>query len=68
MKCPTCGAPKLMQDTRDVTYTYKGESTTFPAVSGKFCLACGESILDEEESHRTMDLMLAFNNKKVRTA
>lgn len=63
MKCPTCGAPKLIQDTRDVTYTYKGESTILPTVSGKFCPACDESILDAEESRRTMDLMLAFNKQ-----
>lgn len=34
MKCPACGAAKLAHDTRDLAYTYKGESTTVPAVAG----------------------------------
>jgi HTH-type transcriptional regulator/antitoxin MqsA len=63
MKCPTCGAANLLHDTRDVTYTYKGESTLLTEVTGEFCPACDESILDAAESRRTMDLMLAFNKQ-----
>lgn len=63
MKCPTCGAANLVHDTRDVPYTYKGESTVLTAVTGDFCHACDESILDAAESRRTMDLMLAFNKQ-----
>lgn len=63
MKCPACGAGKLVRDTRDVTYTYKGESTVLPHVTGDFCPACDESILDAAESRRTMNLMLAFNKQ-----
>jgi HTH-type transcriptional regulator/antitoxin MqsA len=36
MKCPVCGAAELVPDTRDVTYSYKGESTVIPAVSGNY--------------------------------
>lgn len=63
MKCPACGAGKLVRDTRDVTYTYKGESTVLPHVTGDFCPACDESILDAVESRRAMNLMLAFNKQ-----
>ena len=63
MKCPACGARKLVRDTRDVTYTYKGESTILPHVTGDFCPACDESILEAAESQRTMNLMLAFNKQ-----
>ena len=63
MKCPSCGAAKLVRDTRDVPYTYKGETTVLPQVAGDFCPACDESILDAAESRRTMDLMLAFNKQ-----
>ena len=63
MKCPTCAAAELLHDTRDMPYTYKGESTIIPAVTGDFCPACDESILDVEESRRTMNLMLAFNKQ-----
>ena len=63
MKCPSCGAAKLVHDTRDVRYTYKGESTVLPQVTGDFCPACDESVLDAAESRRTMNLMLAFNKE-----
>lgn len=63
MKCPVCGAAELVHDTRDVNYTYKGESTVIPAVSGDFCPACDESILGADESRRTMALMLEFNKQ-----
>ncbi len=63
MKCPNCGAARLVHDTRDMPYTYKGESTILPQVTGDFCLACDESILDASESRRTMELMSAFNKE-----
>ena len=63
MKCPSCGAAELARDTRDLTYTYKGASTTLPGVTGAFCRACGESVLDASESQRTMALMQAFSRK-----
>ncbi|WGS85826.1 type II TA system antitoxin MqsA family protein [Methylomonas sp. UP202] len=63
MKCPSCGAAELMKDTRDLEYTYKGESTVIPDVTGKFCPACDEVITDAEESRRTMALMMEFNKQ-----
>ena len=63
MKCPSCGASNLVHDTRDLPYTYKGETTILPQVTGNFCPACDESILDAEESRRTMSLMLEFNKQ-----
>jgi HTH-type transcriptional regulator/antitoxin MqsA len=46
MKCPNCGAAHLVHDTRDVPYSYKGEATTIPGVTGDFCPACTEIVLD----------------------
>lgn len=63
MKCPSCGAKKMVRETRDVPYIYKGESTLLPQVMGEFCAACDESVLDAAESRRTMNLMLAFNKQ-----
>lgn len=63
MKCPNCGAANLVHDTRDVLYAYKGETTILPQVTGDFCPACGESVLDAAESRRTMNLMLEFNRQ-----
>lgn len=45
MKCPVCGAAKLIHDTRDLPYTYKGETTLIAAVTGDFCPSCSEAIL-----------------------
>jgi HTH-type transcriptional regulator/antitoxin MqsA len=63
MKCPSCAAAELMHDTRDMPYTYKGESTIIPAVTGDFCPACDESVLNADESRRTMNFMLEFNKQ-----
>ena len=67
MKCPVCGAAKLIHDTRDLPYTYKGETTVIAAVTGDFCPACAESILDAAESNRVMREMRAFS-KQVNAA
>lgn len=63
MKCPLCAKAKLIRSTRDIQYTYKGESTTIPSVSGDFCPACEELILDRNESMRIGALMKDFNKE-----
>jgi HTH-type transcriptional regulator/antitoxin MqsA len=67
MKCPVCGAAELIHDTRDLPYTYKGETTLIAAVPGDFCPACAESVLDAAESDRVMREMRAFS-KQVNAA
>jgi len=67
MKCPICGAAELIHDTRDLPYTYKGETTHIAAVTGDFCPACAESVLDALESDRVMREMRAFS-KQVNAA
>ncbi|WP_429500561.1 type II toxin-antitoxin system MqsA family antitoxin (plasmid) [Robbsia andropogonis] len=67
MKCPVCGAAELIHDTRDLPYTYKGESIVIAAVTGDFCPACAESVLDAKESNRVMREMRAFS-KQVNAA
>jgi HTH-type transcriptional regulator / antitoxin MqsA len=57
MKCAACGAAELVHDIRDTPYTYKGESTTLPAVNGDFCPACSEVVLEANESRRINTLM-----------
>ena len=63
MKCPVCGAAELTHDTRDLPYTYKGETTVITAVEGEYCPACAESILNVAESHRVMCEMSAFSRQ-----
>ncbi len=63
MKCPLCGHPDLIHDTREKTYTYKGESTIIPSVTGDFCPSCGETVLDKDEAVRVNASMLEFNKQ-----
>ncbi|WP_339488821.1 type II toxin-antitoxin system MqsA family antitoxin [Pseudomonas sp. EL_65y_Pfl2_R95] len=63
MKCPVCGAAHLVRDSRDVPYTYKSETTVVTKVTGDFCPACGESVLDAAESDRVMREMRAFSKQ-----
>ena len=63
MKCPICAEAELVHDTRDLSYTYKGESTSIPWVTGDFCPACGESVLGAAESTRVSAMMLDFNKQ-----
>ena len=60
MKCPVCGAADLIHDTRDLPYTYKGETIVIASVTGDFCAACAESVLDAGESDRVMQAMREF--------
>ena len=63
MKCPICGNAELVHDIRDIPYTYKGETTIIPTVTGDFCPACGEVVLTMAESTRVSALMLEFNKQ-----
>jgi HTH-type transcriptional regulator/antitoxin MqsA len=60
MKCPACGGAELLRDRRDVPYVYKGESTEIPALTGDFCPACAEVVLDASESDRYGAAVKAF--------
>ena len=63
MKCPSCGAAELIRDTRDMPYTYKGETTTIALVTGDFCAACDEVILNREHGDRYSELIGLFQRK-----
>ena len=63
MKCPVCGGAELVHDTRDLPYTYKGQTTTIEAVQGDYCPACAEVLTGPEESQRVSQAMLAFNKR-----
>ena len=63
MKCPSCGVAKLVRDTRDLPYVYKGEKTNIPSVTGDFCGACGEGVFDAAQSRRVSMLMREFTKQ-----
>ncbi|WP_372071244.1 type II toxin-antitoxin system MqsA family antitoxin [Tistrella mobilis] len=60
MKCPVCGAAELVHDTRDQTFTYKGETAVISRVVGDYCPACGESLTAPDETDRVMREMRDF--------
>ncbi|KAG8153504.1 type II toxin-antitoxin system MqsA family antitoxin [Burkholderia catarinensis] len=60
MKCPACGDAQLIRDTRNVTYTCHGHSTLIPHITGDFCPACGESVLDIENASRLGEAVTQF--------
>ncbi|NZD46864.1 type II TA system antitoxin MqsA family protein [Sphaerotilus sulfidivorans] len=62
------GSGRLLVDLCNrAPYTYKGETTTIPAVTADFCPACDESITDMAETERVMREMQAFH-KQVNAA
>ena len=63
MKCPTCSAADLVRDTRDLPYTFKGQTLVISSVTGDFCPACDEAVLGAAESDRVMTEMRAFYNQ-----
>lgn len=63
MKCPVCGAAELVHDTRDIQYSYKGETTTVPGITGEFCPACAEFVLDQSEAKNYGDQIKSFNQQ-----
>ncbi len=63
MKCPCCGAAELARETRDLPYTYKAQTLRVPAVTGDFCPACGEVILDQANGDRFSEAAGAFQRK-----
>ena len=67
MKCPNCGLAELARDTRDVSFTYKGKTTSIAEVTGDFCAACGEGVFDADTSRRLSAEMKTFT-KQVKAA
>ncbi len=63
MKCPCCGAAELVHETRNLPYTYKGETTLIEEVAGEFCPACGEVLLDREHGDRYSEQVGQFQRK-----
>jgi YgiT-type zinc finger domain-containing protein len=54
--CPCCGVAALVRDTRDHAITRSdGQPVTIKALTGDYCNACGEVILDAAEGQRLMD-------------
>jgi HTH-type transcriptional regulator/antitoxin MqsA len=53
----------LLRETRDIPYSYKGETTTIPDVTGDFCPACDEVLLDREQGDRYSEWVGSFQRQ-----
>jgi YgiT-type zinc finger domain-containing protein len=60
MRCSMCGGGELVHDIRDIPFTYNGETTIIPQISGDYCPACGEAVLDLEDGDRYSDTVEQF--------
>ncbi len=63
MKCPVCGGAALVYGTRDMPFTYKGQTIQVTAVMADWCDACGESLTGPAESERVMRAMNEFRQQ-----
>ncbi|SFV14680.1 HTH-type transcriptional regulator / antitoxin MqsA [Pseudoduganella namucuonensis] len=57
----------MVRQTKDMPYSYEGQTTVIPAVTGDFCPECGECMFSPKESDRIGAAMLEFN-KQVKGA
>ncbi|WP_052409759.1 type II toxin-antitoxin system MqsA family antitoxin [Paraburkholderia oxyphila] len=64
MRCPNCGAAELIRDQRDLSYSYKGETTSVPSMTGDFCPDCDEVVFDGEQGDRYADWIAAFQRQR----
>lgn len=63
MRCPVCGGAELKHETRDVVREYKGQTTTIYGLTGDYCDACGEILLESEQGDNYARHLRSF--KKV---
>jgi HTH-type transcriptional regulator/antitoxin MqsA len=66
MKCPCCGSAELVHETRDLSYSFKGQQGVAPSVTGNFCPVCGDVVLDAAQGDRLNAWMGEFQ-KQVNT-
>ena len=62
MKCFSCGGAEFVTGI-EASNTLQGRLDAIRAVAGEFCAACGEAILDKDESIRVSAAMLEFNKR-----
>lgn len=60
MKCPVCYEGEMVAGTREVEYTWRGHTTTLPAIDGEHCTACGEIIMDCQQSNDYWEKVKTF--------
>jgi len=53
----------MVRDTRELSYTYKGQTVLIPNVAGEFCPSCNESLHTPEEAEHLNSAMIAFTKE-----
>ncbi|MDL2274858.1 type II toxin-antitoxin system MqsA family antitoxin [Desulfosarcina sp. OttesenSCG-928-G10] len=67
MKCPVCGREGLTLTTKDLPYTYKGETIVIRNMTGQYCSFCDEMLLAGESLKHFSDASMSLN-KRVNAA
>jgi HTH-type transcriptional regulator/antitoxin MqsA len=68
MRCAECDSNKeLVEETRDLPYTYKGRKTVLKDISGGWCPACGEVYFRPGQGDKYLAAIRAFK-KEVNAA
>lgn len=62
MKCPVCGGAELEFGSKDVPYIFAGQATLLRDVRGQHCPACGETVMNREETEAYMGKIKTFKN------
>lgn len=63
MECPNCENIVMQETTKDIPFTYKGQTLVVENVEGKRCPSCDEFILSREASKRANVLLKEFAQK-----
>ncbi|EIC83139.1 type II TA system antitoxin MqsA family protein [Serratia sp. M24T3] len=64
MKCSVCGGAELVSGTQKIPYVFRGHKTHIEA-EGDHCAACGEVIMDREQSNAYQARIKAFKAKII---
>jgi HTH-type transcriptional regulator/antitoxin MqsA len=60
MNCPICGAGSVVHETRDLPFTYKGQTTTIRDIEGDYCDECNDAVFTREAGDRYGAAIQAF--------
>ncbi len=63
LSCPNCGVSPLTHAIREMTYTYKGQSTSIADVVVEHCAGCKEVMFAQGEHDHYGELVAAFRKQ-----
>ena len=63
--CVACGEKNLIEDTRDMKQTYRGETFVIPQVHMEFCQHCGEGYFLENQTPQRVSEEFAQHRRRI---